>query len=231
MSKYLICILLLIVGFTAIEAKKPKKKEKSGELKENRFIDKQFKFEVEIPDGFKPELKDDEGCYRLSLIPQNHKIPDYLYSTPELALIPVIDIYVTEMNIDPVFYLDSLLSDDHQSAFKKNIMQDFVSSDEKFTFEWLRTMQKKPMLINGSKAIHWIGKISYKDGRFVNLASARQQLSTSTVGEAKRQIDFGAILIVIQNNNMLLFLRTKCEKQFTNEISEEVEKIANSIKW
>ena len=72
-------------------------------------------------------------------------------------------------------------------------MSRFVSSDDEYTFQWLRTMQKKSLKINKFKAVHWIGKANYY----------------WRMGSWSGTYNFGAILIILQKDKYLLFLRTK----------------------
>ena len=197
-----------------VNARKKKKKDLSGKITDNVFVDKKFNYQLIIPETWKAKIKKNEDDLRVSLIQKKPKIPDD-FDSPIYAVTPVINIYIAEISYSPEKYIDSLISDTYNSELKKKIMAEIKIYDHELQFQWLRNIQKKSARINKLPAVLWNGKANHET-KFVYWTQPR---------------DYGVTIICVKKDNLILIFAMRCEEQFARELSDELLKIAETLKW
>jgi hypothetical protein len=135
---------------------------------------------------------------------------------PQMARVPVIEVYHVEEKLSPSQLVDSLTTFKYKSDLKKDMMAELLVIERQLTFEGFESDQKNVIEINEKRAVQWIGRMEY--------------IKDYGMGETDPRT-YGVAFIAVQNDDNMVFFSLICELQFRGEVFEEMYKMAASLKW
>lgn len=215
-------IIILLIPNVALSGRK--RGEKSGKLKNSLYTDHKYNFKITIPDGWKSKTYKANSQARLALMQNDFKwykkqtarwATNFL-NRKEYSNAPLVNIWIVETEKTYSDFLNSLLANDHASKFKDNLIK-FIRPiwDEAF-FERFVTKSKKKLKFDGHKALSWHGSYLY----------------TFTLVENKLDVTYGGAIYAIENDKgSILLITIRTEKEFIDEILEELQPMLSSLSW
>jgi len=108
MKRLLIVFLALLICVPSVLARK--KSKKSGVIENNVYTDAKYNFQVTILENWEAKLQKPKKMHRLELTQKNHEIPPELMQFPSMAMVPVLNFHIGEVDMPPAVYVDSLVS-------------------------------------------------------------------------------------------------------------------------
>jgi hypothetical protein len=214
MRKLLIFGLIFLICLPSIYARR--KRPTSGTVDNNVYTDDKYDFKLTILDNWDPEVQKPDDRVRLVLVQKDHKIPPELMPYPQLAEVPRVEIYVSEVPFSPPAFVDSIMRDTYKSDVKSEIMHRLYALEENVTFDGLKKSRQEPIEIDGKDAIRWEGTAHF---------TVRQGTHDFT----RRSYAVG--LFAVKNGDLMMTFTLTCEGMFFPEILEEVKKMVHSLKW
>jgi hypothetical protein len=208
-------IVFLVVLICLPSAFARKKKDKTGAIVENVYTDAEYDFKLTIRENWQGKVFSEPSNYRLEVEQTNPEIPpEYAEYASEMPL-PAMSIYLATVDLTPVAFVDSLLSQTYKSDQKKEILKDVDFFDESISFQGFTTRIKKGVKFGDLDGVQWEGTARY------NIKMGEQSISNETaVG----------LLGIKKGKNLLLFL-TGHDKRYFRKLFDEAIEMAMSVKW
>lgn len=208
-------ILFLAVLFCLPTAFARKKKDKTGVIAENVYTDAEYGFKLTILGNWQGKVFTEPSNYRLQVEQTNPEIPpEYAEYADEMPL-PSMDIYLATVDMPPLAFVDSLLSDSYKSEQKKEIFKDIDVHDEEINFRGIATRIKTAIKVGELEGVQWEGTARY------DIKMGEQSISNETaIG----------LIGVRKGEHIVLFL-TGHDKRYFRKLFDEALDMAKSIKW
>jgi hypothetical protein len=208
-----IIILIVLLGIPGAFARK--KKDKTGTIAESVYTDAKYGFQVTIRENWRGKVFTEPDNYRLEVEQTNPEIPpEYAEYADEMPL-PTMSVYLATVNMPPMVFVDSLLSDTYKSEQKKEILRDIDFFDEGVAFLGLSTRIKREIKIGELNGVQWEGFARY------NIKMGQQNIvNESAIG-----------LIGIKKGDHILLFLTGHDKRYFRKFFDEAAEMALSIKW
>jgi len=225
MKKYTILVLSLLLVFGMADAR-PRKK-KTGQVKDQVYIDADFNFSMKLSEDWKYFVRNEGDNFRLSLVKKNYEVPPDYIDSPEYTMVPRLAVWVDTTSWTPFEFVDSVLSDSYSSSQKDELRKEFEIliydySTKGSTREHLIPRQKKPLNIDGKKAMSWVGKLGY-----------RKEItkSASSQGGIRVSGDYGGYIVAIKKDNYICVMHMICEWNYFETNMAEVQAMIETFKW
>jgi hypothetical protein len=193
-----------------------KKKERSGKIDDNVYTDAKYKFKLTLPENWSAKLQKPDSDFRLILTQNDHEIPPALMPYPHKAMVPEVKVYITETKLDPLEFIDSLVSHTYKSDAKGDILGEIIFLEEGVDYDGLLPDVRKGIEIDEKPAGRWEGHADY---------TVKQGLTETT----KRS--YGTGFMTIAKGDKILVFQLSCERRFFPKVFAEVVTMAESLKW
>jgi len=214
MKRLIVIVLVLLTCLPALYARR--KSPKSGEIKKNVYTDATYDFKFKLLENWDPELRKPDDNIRLVLQQEDHEIPPDLMQYPQMARVPEMEVYITEMDMHPSVFVDSMVSQTYSSDVKNDILGPIKVVEERISFEGLRTLNKRSTMIDSLEAVIWQGTVHF----IKDLGMGETIPRTYAVG-----------FIGVKNGDLMLAFMMSCEEMFVGDVFTEVIEMAESLQW
>ncbi len=158
----LLLLLVMLVGATAIEARE----KRAGTIKDNVFSDSKYGIQLSLPSEWTADVHKDDDFYRLTILqpevleekkPEPWRARKWLRSPAE----PLIDIWIVETDYAPKDVLDTMVSNDSESAWKKRMLFSLGHPEEALVFREINQGSIADIPNIDSPALCWLGSFQY----------------------------------------------------------------------
>ena len=214
MKRLLIIFLALIVCMPGLYARK--KKDKSGKIKDLVYTDASYGFQLTLLENWTAKLQKPKSDFRIILSQKDHEIPPALMPYPHKAMVPELKVYITEIKLGPLAFIDSLVSMKFKSDAKKAILSDILFLEEGVIYDGLFPDVRKGIKIDEKPAGKWEGHADY---------TVKQGITETT------SRSYGTGFVTVKNGDKMLIFQLSCERRFFPKIFKEVITMAESLKW
>lgn len=226
MKRLLIIVLMLLVCVPAGFARR--KKVKAGKIDNNVYVDKDYGFQMPLPEGWKRKIGNQKDHFRLYLVQKNFDVPPDYLDAEDYTQVPRIVVWVDTSSLGAAAFLDSLVNPDSKSKQKKELYGEFDLLNEASTSSGtyrdpLVRKGRKSIRVDGSKGLRWSGYAKYYK---------EVSLSASSTGGGKRvRGAYGGTVITLKKGNVIIAFHMMCEWQYYPGIDLILMRIVSGLKW
>lgn len=225
MKRLILVVLALAVCFSLADARR--KAAKAGEFENGWFVDSEYGFKFQVPDGWSVSIKEKDDPVRLVLVQKNYQVPPDYLDAEDYTQVPRMTVYVAESEWSAIAFRDSLLSKSYENEQKKGIMKYFeilndMAVGEGTKREAVITKDRKSIYVDSLPGASWFGKSQYI--KSITL-SASSQSGKRVYG------DYAGTIVVVKNGDKILLFHLMTEGMFHAAVWNELQPMMQSIEW
>ncbi|UCD63386.1 MAG: hypothetical protein JSW34_11640 [Candidatus Zixiibacteriota bacterium] len=225
MRKSLIIVLVAALAVPSLQARRPR--DRAGKVSDGVYTDKKYGFQINMTEGWKYKIKDNEDKLRLVLLQLNYEIPTHYAEAPDYTKIPTVAVYVDTTSMSVPAFIDSLVSETFSSKQKKDIYGEFEilnrgASGSGMTREELVPRLRKYVEIGGETGLLWTGKSKYRN----EIAA-----SASAMGAQRVYGGLAGSIVGVKRDNTIILIHTICEENYFEAVLNESMAIINTLQW
>lgn len=217
MRTILVAALALLVAVPSADA--ARRKKKAGDIDKGVYEDFKYDFTIKVSDEWKVRTYPDESNTRLVMTQKNYGIPTHYQGVEDYTQVPRIVLYADKSDMNVQAFLDSLLSESYSSDQKGAMLNEFeiLTRDERPDAKG-----KKPMTVNGHRAMVWRGQVKYVK----NI-----QRSSTSIGGERVHGAYGGSIFAVKSGDHLLVGHLICEWEFFQDVEKEFMAMMETVKW
>lgn len=225
MRRLIVTLIIIAVAVPCLQARRPR--NKAGEVKNDVYVDKEYKFRLTLNDEWKYKIKKNDDNFRLVLVQKNYEIPPDYLDAPDYTMVPRLVLWVGKTPMSAFAFTDSLLSDSYSSDQKKELLREFDILNDNISEggnsrEKLVTRKKRAFTLADGKALEWTGQMKYRK----EVAE-----SASSIG-GKRVIGaYGGAMVSIKRGDDIYVFHLICEWNYFESNMAKAMEIIESITW
>ena len=208
----LLLLLVIMVGAAATEARK--KGKRAGTIKDKVFSDSNYGIQLSLPSEWTADVHKDDDFYRLTIrrpeVLEEKKKANYSAFDEWTArkwlrspAVPLIDIWIVETAYEPEDVLDTMVSNDSESAWKKRMLFILGHPEEALVFRKINQGSLAGIPDIDPPALCWVGSFQY-------FAPSMNSLKVKMpVAATCMEIKPGLKLVMVMRSNREWFELTK----------------------
>ena len=167
----LLLLLVIMVGATATEARE--KQKRAGAIKDNVFSDSKYGIQLSLPSEWTADVHKADDFYRLTIrqlevLEEEKKKPNpkpfdewSARNRLKFPAEPLIDIWIVETDYTPKDVLDTMVSNDSKSAWKKRMLFSLGHPEEALVFRGINQGSFADIPNIDPPAICWLSSFQY----------------------------------------------------------------------
>ncbi|MDH3891982.1 MAG: hypothetical protein OEV49_12950 [candidate division Zixibacteria bacterium] len=226
MKRLVIVALLLLVCVPQGFARR--KKAKAGKIENGVFTDKEYGFQMTLPENWKTKTGDQKGHFRLTLVQKNYEVPPDYQDAPDYTQVPRIVVWADTTTLGAAAFIDSLVSNTFKSDQKKEVFKEFdllneASAGSGTYRDPVVQKGRKTIKIDGAKGLRYSGRATYMK---------EVALSASSTGGGKRvRGAYGGTVVALKQGNTVVVFHMMCEWNYYKGIDQMMMNMVNALTW